>query len=108
MTDKNDLNRLVDGCKKGRPDCFSQLVDIYASRCYAYFYRLTGDTAASDDLLSELFLKLVEKIASFKGRSFEAWLFRVASNVFYDFLRENCAGKKCCKAEKTNSRTKKR
>jgi RNA polymerase sigma-70 factor (ECF subfamily) len=60
---------------------------MYASRCYGYFYRLTGNKDLSDELLSELFVKLVEKIASYKGGSFEGWLFRIASNIFHDYLR---------------------
>jgi len=60
---------------------------MYASRCYGYFYRLTGNNDLSDELLSELFVKLVEKIGSYKGGSFEGWLFKIASNIFHDYLR---------------------
>ena len=60
---------------------------MYSSRCYGYFYRLTGNRAVSDDLLSELFVKLIGKIGSFKGSSFDGWLFKVAANIFYDYLR---------------------
>lgn len=81
------MDRIIVGCKNGDSDCFSQLVDMYAGRCYGYFYRLTGNRTVSDDLLSELFVKLVEKIGSFKGGSFESWLFKVVSNIFHDYLR---------------------
>ncbi len=60
---------------------------MYAGRCYGYFYRLTGDRDLSDELLSELFIKLVEKIGSYKGGVFESWLFKIASNIFHDHLR---------------------
>jgi RNA polymerase sigma-70 factor (ECF subfamily) len=60
---------------------------MYASRCYGYFYRLTGNKDVSDELLSELFVKLVEKIGSYKGGSFESWLFKIAANLFHDYLR---------------------
>lgn len=87
MTREKDLAPIIAGCKNGDAECFSQVVDMYASRCYGYFYRLTGNTDVSEDLLSELFVKLVEKIGSYKGRSFESWLFRIASNLFHDYLR---------------------
>ena len=87
MANGNDLARIINGCKRGDAECFSQLVDMYSSRCYGYFCRLTGNREVSDDLLSELFVKLVEKIGSFKGGSFESWLFKTASNVFHDYLR---------------------
>ncbi len=60
---------------------------MYASRCYGYFYRLTGDRDLSDELLSELFIRLVEKVGSYKGGAFESWLFKIASNIFHDHLR---------------------
>ena len=63
MAESVDLAQIIDGCSKGDAQCFSQLVDMYASRCYGYFYRLTGNNDISDELLSELFVKLVEKIA---------------------------------------------
>jgi len=87
MANGDDLARIINGCKRGDAECFSQLVDMYSSRCYGYFCRLTGNREVSDDLLSELFVKLVEKIGSSKGGSFESWLFKTAYNVFYDYLR---------------------
>ena len=87
MANSNDLAQIIIGCKSGDSKCFSQVVDMYASRCYGYFYRLTGNKDLSDELLSVLFVKLVEKIASYKGGSFEGWLFRIASNIFHDYLR---------------------
>ncbi len=87
MAVRENLDRIIVGCKSGNAESFSQLIDMYAGRCYGYFYRLTGDRTVSDDLLSELFVKLVEKIGSFKGGSFEGWLFKVVSNIFHDYLR---------------------
>ncbi len=81
------LNRIITGCQNGEEQAFSQLIDIYSTRCYGYFYRLTGNAGISDDLLSRLFVRLVQKIGSFKGGSFEKWLFTIASNIFNDHLR---------------------
>ena len=88
MAESDNLARIITGCKRGDAESFSRLVDMYAGRCYGYFYRLTGNNEVSDDLLSELFVKLVEKISSYKGVSFENWLFKVASNIFHDYLRD--------------------
>ncbi|MBN1975503.1 MAG: RNA polymerase sigma factor [Sedimentisphaerales bacterium] len=83
----DDLAQIINGCKNGESQSFAKVIDMYSSRCYGYFYRLTGNTDVSDELLSELFVKLVEKINTYKGGSFESWLFRVASNIFHDYLR---------------------
>ena len=90
----NDHEKIIAGCQKGSNEAFARLLDIYAARCYGYFYRLTGDRTQSNDLLSELFLKLVEKICSFRGSSFENWLFTIASNIFHDYLRQKYRQKK--------------
>jgi len=87
MANSSELDRILAGCKDGDNESFSKLVDMYAGRCYGYFYRMTGDRDISDDLLSELFVKLVQRIASYRGGSFQSWLFTVASNVFHDYLR---------------------
>ena len=100
MAESVDLAQIIVGCRKGDSQCFSQLVDMYASRCYGYFYRLTGNNDISDELLSELFVKLVEKIATYKGGSFESWLFKIATNIFHDFLRSKQRRKKLLEVRK--------
>lgn len=87
MKHPENLSQIVAGCRKGDRQSFSQLVDIYATRCYSYFYRLTGDPKQSSDLVSELFIKLLGKIGSYRDGLFDAWLFKIASNIFYDHLR---------------------
>jgi RNA polymerase sigma-70 factor (ECF subfamily) len=101
MAKSDYLARTIIGCKNGDSACFSQVVDMYASRCYGYFYRLTGNNDVSDELLSELFVKLVEKIGSYKGGSFESWLFKIASNTFHDYLRGKQRQKKLLDARKS-------
>ncbi|MHC4950852.1 MAG: RNA polymerase sigma factor [Planctomycetota bacterium] len=76
-------------CKKGDSEAFNDLIQRYSNRCYAYFYRLTGRADLSDELLSDLFIRLVRKIGSFKSGSFEKWIFTVASNIFRDYLRRH-------------------
>ena len=94
MAKSDELAQIIIGCKNGDSNCFSQVVDIYASRCYGYFYRLTSNNDLSDELLSELFVKLVERIASYKGGSFDGWIFKIASNIFHDYLRTKQRRKK--------------
>jgi RNA polymerase sigma-70 factor (ECF subfamily) len=101
MAKSNDLAQIITGCKNGDDKCFVQIVDTYASRCYGFFYRLTGNNDISDELLSELFVKLVEKIGSYKGGSFESWLFKIASNIFHDHLRSKQRRKKLLEVQVT-------
>lgn len=85
--DSETLNSLIDRCKSGQAGAFDELVDRYGNRCFGFFYRLSGNRGIAEDLLSELFVKLVTKIGSFDGGSFEQWLFTIAGNIFKDYLR---------------------
>ncbi|MCK4913057.1 MAG: RNA polymerase sigma factor [Planctomycetes bacterium] len=105
MTENDTLVRIIAGCKSGEADSFSQLLDMYANRCYGYFYRLTGNKDVSDDLLSELFVKLIEKIKSYNGGCFQSWLFKIASNIFYDYLRKKQRQKKLLENRKEQLET---
>lgn len=109
MEARQDLKEIIAACQAGSNDAFSRLVDLYASRCYSYFYRLTGNAAQSNDLLSTLFLKLVAKIDTFRlaTGSFEKWLFTIASNIFRDHLRRQYRQKKLLegKAEELERKT---
>jgi RNA polymerase sigma-70 factor (ECF subfamily) len=105
MAKSDDLARIVTGCKRGNAECFARVVDMYSSRCYGYFYRLTGNSDISDELLSELFVKLVEKVGSYKGGSFEGWLFKIASNIFHDHLRSKQRQKRLLETRKKQFET---
>lgn len=87
--DEITLENIIKGCKKGDNESFSLLVDRYSKRFYGFFYSQTLDRQVSDELLSEFYLKLVKNIKSYSGGSFEAWMYKVASNVRYDYLRKH-------------------
>ena len=89
MTAQHELEKLIEKCKKGDSQAFDDLIKHYSGRCYGYFYRLTGRADLSEELLSDLFIRLVRKIGSFDTGSFDKWIFTVASNLFRDYLRRH-------------------
>ena len=68
---------------------FDQLVRRYQSPVRRFFLHQTcGDAALSDDLAQDTFLKAYTALASFHGlANFSTWPYRIAYNVFYDYLR---------------------
>jgi len=88
MNKHPEIKDLIEQCRKGNPEALGCIVDLYAARCFGYFYRLTSNRSTSEELLSDLYVRLVQKIDTFKGGSFEKWLFTVASNIFRDYLRK--------------------
>ena len=67
---------------------FDEIVDAYAGRLYGFFHRMLGRREEAEDLVQEVFVRVVKGIAEYReeGR-FEAWLFRIAGNLIRDRLR---------------------
>jgi len=69
-------------------DAFNELVSRYSDKVYRLAYRITGDPTDAEEVLQEVFIILVEKLGTFRSESkFSTWLYRVASNASYMFLR---------------------
>ena len=70
---------------------FDRLVRKYQSPVRRFFLHLTcGDSALSDDLTQETFIKAYTNLTSFRNLSgFSTWLYRIAYNQFYDYLRSH-------------------
>lgn len=68
---------------------FDQLVRKYQSPVRRFFLNQTlGDSQLSDDLAQETFIKAYVNLAKFRAlSSFSTWLFRIAYNVHYDYVR---------------------
>ena len=68
---------------------FGRLVVKYQSPIRRFFiHQTSGDDALSDDLAQETFIRAYTHIASFRGTAaFSSWLYRIACNVFYDYVR---------------------
>ena len=83
-----ELNDLIARARRKDPAAFDALVERYGPRLYGYFYRVTGRRTDAEDLLQELFVRLVGTIGQYEhdGR-FEAWLFRIATNLIRDRIR---------------------
>jgi len=66
------------------------LYDAYAPRVYVYIYRQVGDPHLAEDLVGDVFVRVVQAIRSehFWHTSFSAWLYRIAHNVVVDHYRQ--------------------
>jgi RNA polymerase sigma-70 factor, ECF subfamily len=58
------------------------------SRLKSYLYRLSANKHDTEDLLHDTFVKVKEKIGTFKGKSsFKTWVFAIATNLAKDNRR---------------------
>jgi RNA polymerase sigma-70 factor, ECF subfamily len=79
----------IDRAKQGDAGAFEYLYDLHKRRVYSLCLRMTGNTAAAEDLTQEAFLQLFRKIGTFRGESaFSTWLHRMAVNVVLMQLRK--------------------
>ena len=66
---------------------FEQLHTRYRPKIHRYLCRLAGENEA-EDLCQEVFVKVERNLASFRNEAqLSTWLYRIATNSFYDRLR---------------------
>lgn len=89
MNQLNDISLVAQVVVFKNTRAFDQLVQKYQSPIRRFFLNQTcGDSELSDDLAQDTFIKAYTSIATFKNlSSFSTWLYRVAYNVFYDYIR---------------------
>lgn len=89
MNALNDISLVAQVVVLKNTRAFDQLVRKYQSPVRRFFLNLTcGDSELSDDLAQDTFIKAYTNLASFRNlSSFPTWLYRIAYNVFYDYIR---------------------
>jgi len=74
--------QLVQRVRGGDRQAFGVLVVRYQDRIFNLVYRMCGRHAEAEELAQEAFLRALERIDQFAGRSrFYTWLFRIAANL---------------------------
>ncbi len=76
------------------PDAFGELYRRYANRIYRYLLSKTGNVDLAEDLTSQVFVRLIERIDQYTIAPrdniaiFSAWLYRIARNLMIDEMRK--------------------
>ncbi|HXI04050.1 MAG TPA: sigma-70 family RNA polymerase sigma factor, partial [Candidatus Saccharimonadales bacterium] len=73
---------LVERAREGDMEAFEALYRQHSGRVYALCLRMSGDATLAADLAQEAFIRVWERIRSFRGESlFSSWLHRLTVNV---------------------------
>ena len=93
MTDLSDISLITQATVFRNRRAFDRLVVKYQSPIRRFFLSQTlGDGQLSDDLAQDTFIKAYTNLGSFRGlANFSTWLFRIAYNVHYDYVRRHRA-----------------
>ena len=80
--------KLVDRCRRGDSTAMEQLILRYQDRIYNVIFRICTNNDDAAELTQETFVKIIEKIDEFEGRSsFYTWAFRIAVNLTLNYCQ---------------------
>lgn len=88
MTDLND-NQLMQLVKAGDLDKMSLLFRRHYRSLYGFLYHMTHDRAGSEDMVQNIFYRMLKYRSSYTGRgAFQTWMFHIARNVLKDHSKK--------------------
>jgi len=79
---------LIQQCLAGDSAAMERLITKYKDRLYNVILRICGNTDNAAELTQDVFVKIIENLHRFQGRSsFYTWAFRIAVNLTLNFCR---------------------
>ena len=84
MTD----NLLMEDVRGGKVEKLAILFERHHVTLFNYFLRLTGNRPISEDLVQEVFTRILKYRTTYRGEDrFAVWMYKIARNAHIDFLR---------------------
>lgn len=87
--DSSEQNISLQALREGSRQEFARLVDTYSGQLYRLALKMLGSPQDAEDVLQNTFLKALQSIKTFEGRSsLSTWLYRIAANEALMLLRK--------------------
>jgi len=81
--------KLIDNYLQGDEKALEVLIRRYLKPIYSFCFRFVGNNQEAEDITQEVFLKVWRNLKKFKKeKNFKGWLFTIAKNTCFDFLRK--------------------
>jgi len=81
--------QLIQWVADGDASCLGTLFERHHRAVYRYCMQMTRSKAMSEDLVQEVFIRLLRHASSFRAEgTCKAWIFNIARNVTLDQLRK--------------------
>jgi RNA polymerase sigma-70 factor, ECF subfamily len=85
----SDIELFLEFQKNGTMESFEELVDRHRKGVINFFYHFLWDTAMAEDLAQDVFIKLAGGARNYKPTGkFTVFLYRIAQNIWIDYLRK--------------------
>lgn len=89
VSDPTDLELMID-VKSGDVGKLATLFERHHPRIFHFCNRMTGNATLSEDLVQEVFMRVLKYRETFRGDSdFLPWLYRMARNACIDHFRRS-------------------
>ncbi len=90
MTNTLPDEELMLQVREGVGEMLAVLFDRYQSPLFNFYRRLTGDRAVSEDLVQDVFFRILKYRQSYRpGTPFRAWMYQIARNARLDHIRKH-------------------
>lgn len=81
--------QLIQWVADGDTSCLATLFERHHRAVYRFCLQMTRHRSQSEDLVQDVFLKILKKADSFRGDGlFKSWMFNIARNVTLDHIRK--------------------
>lgn len=84
---EEQINKATSALQNGGAEAFHILYHSYANKVYRFCLRMLGDQEQAEDAFQETFMRVYESRETFHGNNFAAWLFVIARNTCYNYIR---------------------
>jgi RNA polymerase sigma-70 factor, ECF subfamily len=89
MSDQTD-EQLMQAYREGDPRAFELLLARHERKVWNFLRRSVGDATLAEDLLQEVFLRVIRAQAEWKGEAkFTTWIYAIARNLCIDHARRS-------------------
>jgi len=81
--------QMMEDVRDGKVEKLAVLFERHHVPLFNFFLRLTGSRSISEDLVQDVFYRILNYRHTYKGQSnFTTWMYQIARNTHIDFLRK--------------------
>jgi len=88
--DPTSDNRLMEEVRAGQVERLAILFERHHVMLFNFFLRLTGNRSTSEDLVQDVFFRILKYRATYQGEGqFTVWMYQIARHAHVDHLRKH-------------------